>query len=67
MGTHRYLSQDDVDRYLLRLNDEDRKAEPGKKASKSKKAQIRAALNWYLQKHLKLVVNCNELNMKSNV
>ena len=67
MGTHQYYSQDDVDHYLYKLNEEDRKAEPGKAASKSKKAHIRAALKWYLCKHLKLTVNCNALNMKSNV
>ena len=67
MGTHQYYSQDDVDHYLYKLNEEDRKAEPGKAASKSKKAHIRAALKWYLCKHLKLEVNCNALNMKSNV
>ena len=67
MGTHQYFSQDDIDNYLFKLNENDREAKPGKAASKSKKAHIRSALRWYLCDHLKLKVNLNAFNMKSNV
>ena len=67
MGTHQYFSQDDIDNYLFKLNENDREAKPGKAASKSKKAHIRSALRWYLCDHLKLKANLNAFNMKSNV
>ena len=67
MGTHQYFSQDDIDNYLFKMNEKDREAKPGKASSKSKKAHIRSALRWYLCDHLKLKVNLNAFNMKSNV
>ena len=67
MGTHQYYSQDDIDNYLYKLNEDDKKAEPGKAASKSKKLHIRSALRWYLCDYLKLNVNLKAFNMKSNV
>ena len=67
MGAHQYYSQDDIDNYLFDLNEQDKKAEPGKAASKSKKAHIRSALKWYLCDNLKLKVNLKAFNMKSNV